>query len=79
MVIETECLRVSGNSTLHSKAFTDSQYIDDVTQNWPNDDDTFNIEEMTQNHDLKIHDPMLKSKFTIYVIPYQVSNMQQNT
>ncbi|XP_021933104.1 Bloom syndrome protein homolog isoform X2 [Zootermopsis nevadensis] len=51
----------TSNSTLHSKAFTDSQYIDDVTQNWPNDDDTFNIEEMTQNHDLKIHDPMLKN------------------
>jgi hypothetical protein len=70
LVHKTERLCVSGNSTLQSKAFADSQSIDDVTQNWPSDDDIPNIEEMTQDQDLKFHDPLLKSKFKIYIIPY---------
>jgi hypothetical protein len=81
LVHKTECLCVPGDSTLHSKAFAGLQYSDDVTQNWPSDDDIVNIEEMTQDQDqdLKFHGQLVKGKFKIHVIPHQVSNMQQNT
>lgn len=48
-----QCLYVPGNSTSHSKAFIDSQFIDDRTQNWPDDDDISEIVEMTQEQILK--------------------------